>query len=258
MTVKHFRIDASAEYDLACVKSGRMRSRRVVIGAALAILLVAAGAGAAYLLSAHRAPAGFALGTPAASAGGALTGTWKVGTGSEVGYRAREQFINQPAPTEAVARTSNVTGQMQVKVAGGSYVATSIDFVADLASLVSQDKYAQFQTYQRDFFVRSIYLQTTTYPHAEFRADSASIAIDKAPGPVTVDVAGRLTVHGVTRPVTTQVQAQQSGDSIEVAGKISVDMRDFKIDPPDISFTKAEPEVVIEYHLLLARTISPR
>jgi hypothetical protein len=40
---------------------------------------------------------------------------------------------------------------------------------------------------------------------------------------------------------------------VEVAGSISIDMRDFNVSVPDISFTRAEPGVVIEYRLLLAR-----
>jgi hypothetical protein len=39
----------------------------------------------------------------------------------------------------------------------------------------------------------------------------------------------------------------------EVAGSIDIDMRDFNISVPDISFTKAEPGMVIECRLLLTR-----
>ena len=60
-------------------------------------------------------------------------------------------------------------------------------------------------------------------------------------------------VHGVTNSVTTQVEAQQAASGVEVAGSINVDMRDFNVSVPSISFTKAEPQVVIEYHLVLVR-----
>ena len=215
----------------------------------VAIALAVAGV----LISSHRAPSAFALSTPSAGASGSLTGRWKVASGSEVGYRAHEQFINQQSPTEAVARTSKVGGGLQVGLEGSAYVASSIDFTADLSSLVSQDKYATFQTYQRDYFVRSIYLQTDVYPTAEFRAPSASVPLSAAPGPATVATAGSLKVHGVTRNVTTTMQVQLSGGRVEIVGSIAVDMRDFGIDVPDISFTKAQPQVVIEYHLLLVR-----
>jgi polyisoprenoid-binding protein YceI len=217
--------------------------------------VVLAGAGVTYFLStSHKAPSAFALSTaPASGSAAAPAGNWKVGPGSEVGYRTREQFINQPSPTEAVARTSKVAGGMRIAVAGSSFRVTSIDFTVDLASLVSQDKYANFQTYQRDFFVRTIYLQTDLYPKAEFRGGAIDVPANLAPGPATLQAAGRLTVHGVSKSVTTSLQAQLSGANLEVAGSVSVDMRDYGVSPPDISFTKAEPSVVIEYHLILER-----
>ena len=217
-------------------------------------MLLLAGIGiATYLLSSHHAPPQFALSTPAAGASSGLAGSWKVGPGSQVGYRVREQFINQPAPTEAVARTDQVTGSLRIGINGGQYRATSLTFQADMASLTSQDKYATFQVYQRDFFVRTIYLEAATYPTATFKADPVSVAINQAPGPVTLDVSGKLSVHGVTKTVTTHMQAQATDAGIELAGSITVDMRDYGIDPPDISFTKAESSVLIEYHLVLVR-----
>ncbi len=226
-----------------------------IAGIALACLVLA-GAGLSYfLLGSHRAPSEFTLSaSPGSGSADALGGTWKVAAGSQVGYRAREQFINQPAPTEAVARTSKVAGAMQIAVAGSSYRVSSIDFTADLSSLVSRDKYATFQTYQRDFFVRRIYLETDFYPKAEFKGGGIDVPMNVAPGPATLQATGMLTVHGVSKPVTTSLQAQLSGANLEVVGSISVDMRDYNVDPPDISFTKAEPGVVIEYHLILART----
>ena len=214
------------------------------------VLAAAAGAGT-FLLSRHSAPQALALSSPgSATASSALAGKWTVGTGSQVGYRAKEQFINQPSQTEAVARTSDVTGSLDVAVTGGTVKISQMRFTVQLASLTSQDKYATYQVYQRDFFVRSIYLQTNNFPTAVFVADSASFPMP-ASGPVSVDVPGKLTVHGVTRNVTAHVQAQSTGAAAEVAGAISVDMRAFAIEPPDISFTKAQPSVTIEYDLKL-------
>ena len=203
------------------------------------------------LLSRHNAPPQLALSNSTASgATSPLAGKWTVGPGSQAGYRAKEQFINQPSETEAVARTSKVTGSMVVSVAGGTVKISHMKFTVDLASLVSQDKYATYQVYQRDFFVRSIYLQTSQFPTAVFTSDGVSFPLPSS-GPASVDVAGKLTVHGVTKNVTAHVQAQAAGTQAEVAGSIAVDMRDFAIAPPDISFTHAEPLVTIEYDLKL-------
>lgn len=215
--------------------------------------LLALGTGAALLLGSHRAPPPLALSTPAAGASQSnLVGTWKVAVGSQAGYRVKERFINQPATTEAVARTDKVSGSLIVTTSGGGLLATHVHIKVDLASLVSQDRYATYQAFQRDSFVRSIYLETSKFPSADFTADSVPIAADPS-GPVSLTVNGKLKVHGVTHAVVSQLQAQANGDQVEVAGSVQVDMRDFGIDPPDISFTTAEPQVVIEYHLLLTR-----
>jgi polyisoprenoid-binding protein YceI len=232
---------------------GQLNRRTLIVGGALvAAVLVAAVAGS-LLLRSHQAPPALALSTPSTdSSASALAGKWTVGPGSLVGYRAKEKLINQAAETEAVARTSQVTGSLIVAVGGGTVDVSQMAFVVQLASLMSQDKYASYQVYQRDFFVRSIYLQTDSFPTATFKAVSASFPLP-ASGPVTLDVTGMLTVHGLTKRVTAHVQAQAAGDQAEVAGWIAVDMRDFGIDPPDISFTKAEPQVTIEYALHLVR-----
>ena len=72
-----------------------------------------------------------------------------------------------------------------------------------------------------------------------------------APQHVTVDVGGKLMVHGVTKAETAHLEAAGGGGQAEIAGSIGVDMRDFGIDPPDISFTRAEPGVTIELDLKL-------
>ena len=229
--------------------------RRGIIAGGIAIaLLVVLGAAGAFLLGSHHAPAPLALNSPAAAGTpNSLAGAWTVAAGSEAGYRVREQFVNQPAPTEAVARTTKVSGGLQVQSAGGSALkASGLHITVDLSTLQSQDKYATFQTYQRDFFIRTIYLETPQYPNADFKADSVTIADGISSAAVSINVTGTLTVHGVSKPVTTQLQIQLNGAQLEAAGSMTVDMRDFNIMPPDISFTKAEPGVVIEYHLLLA------
>ena len=222
-----------------------------------AAVVVAGGIVTAIVLNSHQAPNSFALTTPTPAAGvqGSLAGTWTVAPGSEAGYRVREKLINQSGPTEAVARTDKVSGNLKVASGPGSALtATSIHFTADLKALISQDKYATFQTYQRDFFIRQIYLQTDQYPTADFTSASVTLPAGITSGPVTLTTTGSLKVHGVAKSVTTQMQAQLNGNEVEVAGSISVDMRDFNVEVPDISFTKAEPRVVIEYHLLLVRS----
>ena len=232
----------------------RIRLRRgVVVGAVAGAGLLALGTASWLLLGSHQAPTPLALSTPAAgSSQSSLVGTWKVATGSEAGYRVKEKFINQPATTEAVARTSKLAGSVAVTSSGSGLIATSIHFTADLTALVSQDRYANYQVYQRDMFIRNIYLETNRFPTADFTASSVHVSAD-ATGSTPLSVNGKLKVHGVTKPVIAQLQVQLSGSQVEIAGSINVDMRDFAIAPPDISFTTAEPQAVIEFRLLLER-----
>src|SRR5205807_9058153 len=52
-------------------------------------------------------------GSPTATAS-AGTGTWTVTSGSQAGYRVREQLASLPAPSDAVGRTSSITGSVTV------------------------------------------------------------------------------------------------------------------------------------------------
>ena len=237
---------------LASAVMSRTRKTLLAGGAAVILIAIVAVGGTALLLRSHQAPPALALATaqPGGSAA-ALTGHWTVAAGSQVGYRVKEKFVNQPAETEAVARTSKVTGGLVVAQTGSSVTVSHMSFSVDLASLTSQDKYANYQVYQRDFFVRTVYLQTDAFPIATFTADRVTFAVP-ASGPVTVDIPGRLTVHGITKPVTAHVQATAAASTAEVAGSMTVDMRDFAIEPPSISFTTAEPQVIIEFDLKLS------
>ena len=101
-------------------------------------------------------------------------------------------------------------------------------------------------------FFRPANLETNRFPTADFTGGAVRIPADPT-GSIPLSVNGKLKVHGFTKPVIAQVQVQLSGTQVEIAGSINVDMRDFAIAPPDISFTTAEPQVVIEFHLLLER-----
>lgn len=233
-------------------KASATMGRPLKIGAVAVVAAVIVGVvTASLLLRSHQAPPQLALsGTPAIGSASALNGKWSVGAGSQVGYRVKEKFINQPAETEAVARTSKITGAVTVGVRDSTVSISAMKFTVDLASLTSQDKYANYQVYQRDFFVRSIYLQTDVFPTATFSAATASFPVP-AGGQVDVDISGNLNVHGITKTVVAHVQAQAAGYGAEVAGSMVVDMRDFGVEPPDISFTRAEPMVTIEFDLKL-------
>jgi polyisoprenoid-binding protein YceI len=232
-------------------------TRRLVVIPAVVVTLAVAGVGGYGLLTffGHKAPPPLALSSPSASAGaGSLAGRWKIAAGSEAGYRVREKFINQPAPTEAVARTSAVTGSLVIAPQGDQFVVQAVNLSAQVAKLQSVDTYATYQVYQRDGFVSRLYLETAQYPTATFKADRITPPqVSASAGPANMVGHGRLTLHGVTRDVDVPLTVQLNGDRIELVGSIGLEMPDYGIEVPKIGFTQSEPHAIIEFHLFLAR-----
>jgi polyisoprenoid-binding protein YceI len=236
--------------------------RNLLIGAAVvAVLLLGGGAGAyAYFFSGLRsAPQPLALASPspaataASSAPGDPTGTWRVASGSQVGYRVREQFIGQSAAHEAVARTSDVSGTLTVEQGSGALTASNLSFSAQVAGLKSVDQVAGYNVGNRDRIVSST-LQVTRFPTASFLATSVALPADVGSGGlVSLQVPGKLTVHGVTRDATASVTVQVTGSQAQVVGTVKVNMTDFGMQPPSVGFTSVEDATTIEFQLVMTR-----
>ena len=72
--------------------------------------------------------------------------------------------------------------------------------------------------------------------------------------PAADSVAGRLSLHGVTRDVVWPVSVRLGADSVTVAADFPVDMRDYGIKPP-VKFVIARmgPVVVVHVRLVFVR-----
>jgi polyisoprenoid-binding protein YceI len=234
------------------------RKRWLIAIPAAVLALAVIGTGGYVLVSflGHKAPAAFSLNSPAPSASlGALNGQWKIAAGSEAGYRVREKLINQPAPTEAVARTAALTGSLVIESPGGQFSVRQVSLSADLTKLHSVDTYATYQAFQRDNFVAGLYLQTGQFPSATFKADSIipPTGVSSSTTPVSMVGHGRLTLHGVSHDVDVPLTIQLAAGRIELVGSIGLEMPDYGIQVPQIGFTRAEPHAIIEFHLFLSR-----
>jgi polyisoprenoid-binding protein YceI len=236
--------------------------RRLLIpaGAVAVLLVLGLVGGYVYYFSGLRtAPKPLTLSSPSPvasalspSAGG-LAGTWSVASGAVAGYRVKEQFAGQTSTHEAVAQTSSVTGSLTVTGSTGSLQATGISIVVDLSSLHSVDQVAGLSVSNRDRIVTQA-LSVEQFPNATFKAASFALPAGLESGqPVTVTVPGQLTIHGVGKNVTATIQAQLSGDTVQVAGTILTAMTDFGISPPALSITVVQPQVTIEFKLSFAR-----
>ena len=232
-------------------------------------LAVVGGAGAyAYFFSGLRtSPTALALSSPSPTASASASasptastsassgvGTWQVATGSLAGYRVKEQFAGQSTSHDAVARTSDVTGQVTISESGGTYTMTSGKITVQLASLASVDSVAGFNVRTRDGIVQRT-LDVSSYPSAIFQAGSVVLPAGASSGQqVSVTVPGQLTIHGVTKNVTATLQLRVSGGTAQIAGSIQTNMTAFGISPPQVPITVVQPAVTIEFSLNLTHS----
>jgi polyisoprenoid-binding protein YceI len=174
--------------------------------------------------------------------GGSLDGTWTAGSGSVAGYRVKEVLLGQN--TEAVGRTSAVTGKLTVS---GGRVASGA-FSVDLTRVTSDEQ-------RRDAQFQGRIMETATYPTATFEL-AEPIELDALPAEGATSSAkasGKLTVHGTTKAVTVQLTVQRSGDSFRVSGSIPVTFADYGIANPSFGPVTTEDHGEIEFLLALTR-----
>jgi polyisoprenoid-binding protein YceI len=141
-------------------------------------------------------------------------------------YRARETFAGQPAPSEAVGATKQVSGAV-VLTSDGSIVPGESKITVDLSTLASDRG-------QRDNFIKRNTLQTTQYPNAELVIRDVTDLLRPLPtmGADTFQLLGDLTVHGVTLPVQWDVQAQFTPEDVAGTATTRVKITDFGMQTP--------------------------
>jgi polyisoprenoid-binding protein YceI len=236
-----------------------MNHRRTLIASILGggLLLGAAGIGFVYfVVFAGSSPQKLALSSPtpttsalaSSSTSTAGAGTWTVTSGSQAGYRVREQLASLPAPSDAVGRTSAVSGTLTLAQSASGYSVTAANFSVDVTKLSSDQS-------RRDQRIHSQGLESDRYPTATFNLTSPiAFASDAASGQtIHVSATGDLTVHGVTKSVTIPIDARLTGSKIELVGSITFPFSDFGMTPPSVGgFVSVQNNATMEFQLVLA------
>ncbi|MET9461270.1 YceI family protein [Streptomyces canus] len=226
--------------------------RRLIVGVATAALV---GVGGPYVYINYiqdDPPAALSLDSPPArpestsgSGSGSdgqaregVEGAWRVGSGSQAGYRVDEVLFGQNVT--AVGRTEEVTGKLEIegtRAVGGS-------FTVDLASVKSDSD-------QRDGQFRGRIMNTERYPNAVFEL-TEPVDFGSVPDvneQVTGEATGDLTIHGETSSVTFDLTAQRTADGFRVNGSIPVTFADHGIDAPNFGGIAVEDEGTVEFLL---------
>ncbi|WP_157414025.1 YceI family protein [Agromyces allii] len=183
---------------------------------------------------------------PSAGAGEAeasdLTGAWTVAGGSFAGYRV-DEVLNGTDVT-VVGRTEQVTGTLAV----ADTTLESAEITVDVASIATDSS-------NRDDYFRQNAVRVDENPTATFVLTDAVVS-DGAPavGEVqTIQATGDLTLAGVTRSVTVELEAVLNGETGQVAGSIPITFADFGVEAPNLGFVSVEPDGYVEFSLELAR-----
>lgn len=153
-----------------------------------------------------------------------IDGTWTVQQGEDVfaGYRAKEVLFGQDA--EAVGRTPDVTGTL---TASGTTI-SAVDISVDMTTIESSES-------RRDGQFHGRIMSTSQFPTATFRL-TEPIELGSLPAEgakVQVEATGELTLRGVTRTVTVEIEAKRQSGTLVVSGSAPIDFDDFDI--PDAS-----------------------
>ncbi len=142
-------------------------------------------------------------------ASGQAAGSWVVARNSVAGYRVREQLAFVGAPSDAVGRTSSITGSLALTQTATGYQVDTATFSVDVNTLTSDRA-------MRDQRIHSIGLQSDRYPTATFKLTSPiTLPATASDGqPVQASAIGDLTIHGTTQKLTLpdDSQAQRFAD----------------------------------------------
>lgn len=163
-----------------------------------------------------------------------INGTWVPAEASQVGYRVHEVLFGQK--TEAVGRTNRISGNL---IVDGKTV-KNVDLTVDMTTVTSDQS-------QRDNQFRNRIMSTRQYPTATYKLTSP-IQLSKVPDstPLTVKASGALTLHGVTKPVTTDLSVRHSSAGVEVSGSIPITFAEWNIPNPTFGPAQTEDHGLLE------------
>jgi polyisoprenoid-binding protein YceI len=257
-----------------------MRSRTTLVAAVVVLLLAVGGGAAAWALflrgdevaplslpstapnaassdstsTGSADPSGAGTSLPPASGtaidAASIPGTWTIGADSIVGYRVRERLASLSADSDAVGRTSSITGSVTIGGSGTTLTVTKADFSVDMTTLASDKP-------MRDNRLRGQGIETDTFTTSTFSLTQPVTLPAGATNGTAVDVTlhGDLTLHGVTKTVDIPAKAQLNGNLIQVVGSLSFPFSDYGITAPSIgNFVTVQDNGTLEFLVNLTKS----
>ncbi len=204
---------------------------------------------AALRISPSLAPSSTSSSTPSPEPAAILAGPWTIAPPSTAGYRVREKLTVLPATSDAVGRTTAITGNATLRAVGPELILESVSVTADMAQLKSDSP-------MRDNRIRVLGIESDRFPSASFQLASPVTVSAQAQEDteVRITISGSLTLHGVTKPVDLPVTAHLSRDEIMVVGSLTFPWGDFNMRAPSVAgFVTIQSDPTMEFSFVLGR-----
>jgi polyisoprenoid-binding protein YceI len=236
---------------------GAPKSKRrtmLAIGAGLFLLACAVFALVYFVLFPTSSPKRFSLSpstaaTPVAS-GTTLAGSWRIANGSQAGYRVREKLAFLPAESDAVGRTSSITGAATVTQSQRVVSITAASFDVAVDTLKSDRA-------MRDEKIREIGLESNAYPTATFVLSKPLVLPASAlDGRIAhMSATGVFNIHGVSKSETVPLEMSLSSSTIQAVGSLTFPWSEFGMSAPSIGgFVNVTDRATMEFELRLRRS----
>lgn len=145
--------------------------------------------------------------------------------GSTAEYRVREQLARFNFPNDAVG-TAPLTGHLVINP----------DSTLDAGTLTVDLRHLKSDSDRRDGFIRENTLHTSRFPLAEFvarRLEGLPIPLPPS-GTHVFRLIGDMTIHGVTSPLTWQVEAQFGAGTITGEATTNFPFKTFGLTIPKV------------------------
>jgi polyisoprenoid-binding protein YceI len=169
-------------------------------------------------------------------------------TGNVARFVVREHLMIMDSPNDAIGVSHDVSGGI-VLLPDGRIDPDHSRIVVNLSTLTSDKE-------NRDRWIKSHTLRTDSFPTATFVPRRfVGIAGLPAPGVSTVQLAGDLTVHGVTRPVIWDVALHAGDNEYTGTATTHVKFEDFGMDQPRLMIViSVVDDVKLEYDFHFVRS----
>ena|SRR5579863_5540409 len=150
---------------------------------------------------------------------------------SNASYEAHFLVAGQSVPGTVTGVTGDVTGGfLLTSETQPNPTIMSMSIRVDLRTLDSGSS-------DRDDHVRNDTFQVNTYPYATFTANNAQVIAGTYSAGQTVmfKLTGELTIHGVTRPATFDMQGKLLQNTVTGSGTTLIHLQDYQMKTPEIT-----------------------